>query len=144
MCVGKEIIAVAFRYCSIGGRLLGFADMADAILQPAAAVSIPQDFFNQPSRFLRALSDPVRWTVLRELASGKSFSVLELSALVKRSPDLTSKHLKTLREAGAVIVVVAPDGDGRKSHYTVPEKFRRTDESGKPMIDYGVCALRFP
>jgi DNA-binding transcriptional ArsR family regulator len=118
--------------------------MTDPISQPAAAGSIPQDFFHRPVEFLRALSDPVRWAVLRELAGGKSFSVLELSALVKRSPDLTSKHLKTLREAGAVIVLPAPDGDGRKLHYAVPERFRRVDETGKPMIDYGVCALRFP
>jgi DNA-binding transcriptional ArsR family regulator len=118
--------------------------MADAISQPPAATAVAQDFFHRPLEFLRALSDPVRWAVLRELAGGKSFSVLELSALVKRSPDLTSKHLKTLREAGAVIVVPAPDGDGRKSHYIVPENFRRPDESGKAMIDYGVCALRFP
>jgi DNA-binding transcriptional ArsR family regulator len=118
--------------------------MSDAIPEPAAAVSIPQDFFSNPTDLIWALSDPIRWAVLRELAGGKSFSVLELSVLVKRSPDLTSKHLKHLREAGAVEVVAAPDGDGRKSHYIVPEKFRRLDESGKPMIDYGVCALRFP
>jgi DNA-binding transcriptional ArsR family regulator len=118
--------------------------MSDAIPEPAAAISISQDFFGRPTDLIWALSDPARWAVLRELAAGKSCSVLELSAVVKRSPDLMSKHLKVLREAGAVMVVAAPDGDGRKSHYTVPERFRRTDEAGRPMIDYGVCALRFP
>ena len=118
--------------------------MSEAIPQPAAAVSVPQDFFGNPADFLWALSDPTRWLVLRELAVGKSLSVLELSVVAQRSPDLMSKHLKILREAGAVAVVAAPDGDGRKSHYVVPERFRRPDESGKPMIDYGVCVLRFP
>ncbi len=105
---------------------------------------MPQDFFANASDFLWAMGDPVRWLVLRELAAGPSRSVLELAAAAKRSPDLLSKHLKNLRAAGAVIVVNAPDGDGRKSHYAVPERFRRVDEWGKPMIDYGVCVLRFP
>jgi hypothetical protein len=108
MLILQEIAAVAFRYCLICGGVLCFERMTDAISQPAAAVAIPQDFFNRAADFLWALSDPVRWAVLRELAGGKSFSVLELPALVKRSPDLTSKHLKTLREAGAVAVVASP------------------------------------
>ena len=71
-------------------------------------------------------------------------NALELADVAGRYPDMMSRHMKTLREAGAVIVVPAPDGDGRKAHYAVPERFRRMDESGKPMIDFGVCALRFP
>ena len=118
--------------------------MSETNSSPAAAVVVPPDFFGNPTDFIWALGDPTRWALLRELAGGQSFSVLELAASLKRSPDLMSKHLKILREAGAVVVVPAPDGDGRKSHYTVPEKFRRADESGKPMLDYGVCALRFP
>jgi DNA-binding transcriptional ArsR family regulator len=118
--------------------------MSDQPSQSAAATAVPQDFFDDPPAFLWAVSDPVRWAALRELAAGPSRSVLELATVLKRSPDLISKHLKHLREARAVLVVDAPDGDGRKSHYAVPERFRRADESGKPMIDYGVCALRFP
>lgn len=118
--------------------------MADDVSQPAAGVSVPQDFFSHPTDFLWAVSDPARWAALRELAGGNSLSVLELATIAGRSPDLMSKHLKALREAGAVAAVASPDGDGRKQHYVVPERFRRTDESGKAMIDYGVCALRFP
>ena len=111
---------------------------------PATTSPIAQDFFDHAPDFLWALSDPARWQALRELAAGKTFSVQELAGMVGRSPDLMSKHLKILRQTGAVILVAAPDGDGRKSHYAVPERFRRLDETGKPMIDYGVCALRFP
>ena len=118
--------------------------MVDDISKPATPNPVAQDFFANPTDFIWAVSEPARWAALRELASGKSLSVLELAAVARRSPDLMSKHLKSLREAGAVIVVAAPDGDGRKSHYAVPERFRRTDEAGKPMLDYGVCALRFP
>lgn len=69
--------------------------------------------------------------------------MLELADVTRRSPDLMSRHLKILREAGAVGAVSAPDGDGRKQHYVVPEKFRRADEAGRPVIDRGICVLRF-
>jgi hypothetical protein len=59
-------------------------------------------------------------------------------------PDTMSRHLTVLRSVGAIIAVPSPDGDTRKQHQSVPERFRRTDEAGKPMIDYGVCVLRFP
>ena len=118
--------------------------MPDTVSPSAGAVSVPQEFFVDPTALLWAVSDPARWAVLRELAGGQSRSVLELAAVMGRSADLASKHLKHLREAGAVMAVPAPDGDGRKQHFVVPERFRRTDESGKPMIDYGVCVLRFP
>lgn len=118
--------------------------MADTVSSPPRAISVPQDFFPDPTGLLWAVSDPARWAVLRELAGGQSRSVLELSAVMGRSADLASKHLKHLREAGAVATVDAPDGDKRKQHFVVPERFRRTDESGRAMIDYGACVLRFP
>ena len=105
---------------------------------------MPQEFFADPTALLWAVGDPARWAVLRELAGGKSLSVLELASVMGRSADLASKHLKHLREAGAVVLADAPDGDRRKQHFVVPERFRRADESGRPMIDYGVCVLRFP
>lgn len=111
-----------------------------AALEP----SVPQDLFNDPTSFLRAVSDPARWTALRELASGRSRSVQELAAMAGRSADLMSKHMKVLREADAVAAVVSPDGDGRKQHYAVPERFRRTDGAGRAVLDYSVCVLRFP
>jgi len=102
----------------------------------------PEDFFKAPTDFLRIVTDPARWAALRELAAGQSCSVVELAGAVGRSADLMSKHLKTLREAGAVVLVDPPDGDGRKQHYAVAEQFRRV-EAGKPVLDYGVCVLRF-
>jgi DNA-binding transcriptional ArsR family regulator len=136
-------------YCAIARAQIAFVPMADDISPttiPVAAAPSPiaPDFFANPVKLLQAVSDPARWAALRALAAGPPKSVLELSDVAQRSPDLMSKHLKTLREAGAVIIVASPDGDGRKQHCAVPERFRRLDETGKPMIDYGVCALRFP
>lgn len=91
---------------------------------------------------MRVVTDPARWLALRALAAGPSLSVLELADVAGRNADVMSKHLKTLREAGAVVLVACPDGDGRKQHYAVPENFRRA-ENGKPVLDFGVCVLRF-
>jgi predicted ArsR family transcriptional regulator len=90
-----------------------------------------------------AIADGVRWAVLRELASGQPLSVQDLGARLRRDPNLISKHLRVLRAAGAVVEVQAAGLDGRKTFHTVPEIYRRTDAAGRPMIDYGSCALRF-
>ena len=120
--------------------------MADVPFKTVAAVpnAAQHDFFTNPSKLLLAVGDPLRWQVMRELAAAPSLSVLELSAKLGRTPDLVSKHLRVLRDANAVVVVPAPDGDGRKQHHAVPDRFRRTDDAGKPVIDYGVCVMRFP
>ncbi len=66
----------------------------------------------------------------------------ELAARRGRDANLVSKHLRVLREADAVSVLPSPDGDGRKQCYAIPPAVRRLDEAGRPMLDYGVCALR--
>ena len=58
--------------------------------------------------------------VLRELAGGESLSVLELAGRLRKDSNLVSKHLRWLREAGAVAVVAVPGADGRKSSHAVP------------------------
>ena len=110
---------------------------------PAQAQTAAQNFFGNPVKLLQAVGDPIQWSVLRELASCPSRSVQELAAALKHDPDLISKHLRVLRDAGGLTVVASPDGDGRKQYHAVPEMFRRTEPSGKAGIDYGVCVLRF-
>ena len=123
--------------------------MSDHVPQTPPAVSattnsIPPEFASDPVKLLAAIADPIRWAVLRELAGGESLSVLDLAGRLRQTPNLVSKHLRWLREAGAVAVVAVPGGDARKSNHLVPEKFRRKGTTGKPEIDYGLCALRFP
>jgi len=123
--------------------------MSDNVPQapPAATAtsqSIPPQFASNPVKLLAAIADPVRWAVLRELAGGESLSVLELAGRLRKDSNLVSKHLRWLREAGAVAVVAVPGVDGRKSSHAVPAAFLRKDANGKPEIDYGICVLRFP
>jgi DNA-binding transcriptional ArsR family regulator len=109
--------------------------------RPGVPVAAPDALL----KLLQAMAEPLRWAVLGQLATGQRLSVQELGARLQRRPNLVSKHLRVLREAGAVVVVPSPDADGRKQFYTVPEAFRHIDEAGRPVLDYGVCALRaFP
>jgi ArsR family transcriptional regulator len=50
---------------------------------------------------LAAVSDPVRWHVLRQLTAGQA-CVCDLQAGVEVAPNLLSYHLKVLRDAGLV------------------------------------------
>ena len=49
----------------------------------------------------KALGDPVRWAIVRELRVG-SRCACELSDVADVSPPLLSHHLKVLREAGLI------------------------------------------
>ena len=51
---------------------------------------------------LRAVADPVRWTVLQHLAAGES-CVCDLQEHVPIATNLLSYHLKVLRDAGLVV-----------------------------------------
>lgn len=54
-----------------------------------------------PVALLTAVADPIRWTVLRRLASGRA-CVCALQAEAGVAANLLSYHLKVLREAGLV------------------------------------------
>ncbi len=49
----------------------------------------------------KALGDPVRWTIVRELQGGLRCAC-ELADIAGVSPPLLSHHLKVLREAGLI------------------------------------------
>ncbi len=145
----RVIEAFTFLYCIVGRLPVIIGIMSDNISQAPSAVaqtsqSIQPQFASNPVKLLAAIADPVRWAVLRELAGGESLSVLELAGRLRKNSNLASKHLRWLREAGAVAVVAVPGADGRKSSHAVPAAFLRKDANGKPEIDYGVCVLRFP
>ena len=50
---------------------------------------------------LRALGDPIRWTIVHELQAGTRCACL-LAEVAEVSPALLSHHLKVLREAGLI------------------------------------------
>jgi ArsR family transcriptional regulator len=62
----------------------------------------------------KALGDPVRWAIVRELRAG-SRCACELSDVAEVSPPLLSHHLKVLREAG----LIAGTKRGRWVDYTL-------------------------
>ena len=49
----------------------------------------------------RALGDPVRWAIVRELQGGTRCACV-LAELTEVSPPLLSHHLRVLREAGLI------------------------------------------
>jgi DNA-binding transcriptional ArsR family regulator len=90
---------------------------------------------------LAALGNPVRWQVLRLLATEGPLSVNDLAARTDRAQHSMSKHLQILRAVGAVAMVAGRDGDGRKLFHTLPPGCLRDGANGRE-IDYGVCVLR--
>ena len=113
--------------------------MADGaqITAATAAAEPAVDMVN----LLRALGNPVRWEVLRLLATEGSQSVNDLAARVDRAQHSMSKHMQILREVGAVVMVADANGDGRKLFHALPPGCLHDGVQGKE-IDYGVCVLR--
>ena len=62
----------------------------------------------------KALGDPVRWAIVRELRTGERCAC-ELADVTEVSPPLLSHHLRVLREAG----LVAGTKRGRWVDYTL-------------------------
>jgi len=92
----------------------------------------PEPLLN-PKRVAAALGNHTRWLILKELSSGEPRMVRELAAVCGRSPDMTSKHLAVLREAGMV-------AQGRGRLYQIPKQYLPTP--GEAVVDYGHCLLR--
>jgi ArsR family transcriptional regulator, arsenate/arsenite/antimonite-responsive transcriptional repressor / arsenate reductase (thioredoxin) len=66
---------------------------------------------------VRLLADPVRWQLMRELASG-DWRVRELIAAVGQPQNLVSYHLRQLR-AGGLVTARRSSFDGRETYYSL-------------------------
>ncbi|WP_182354185.1 ArsR/SmtB family transcription factor [Flaviflexus huanghaiensis] len=73
--------------------------MTDSILVDVTRGS--SDVEEDSLRILSAISDPVRWSVLRRL-SRQAECVCNLQEALEVAPNLLSYHLKVLRDAGLV------------------------------------------
>jgi DNA-binding transcriptional ArsR family regulator len=80
-----------------------------------------------------ALGHPARWQILKELSHGEPRMVRELATVIRCSPDMTSKHLAKLRQAGAVV-------QGRGRLYQIPPQ--HLTAPGEKVVDFGHCLLR--
>jgi len=119
------------------------AGMSAELPRPDPAPPVPVVEFANPVRLLEALADPVRYGALRELAAGAYLSPTELAKRLGVKVDAMSKHMRVLRDRGAVQLVKPENGDGRAQYYQVPTRFRVTTDAGRPLLDYGVCVVRF-
>ncbi|WP_353568586.1 ArsR/SmtB family transcription factor [Haloferula sargassicola] len=81
----------------------------------------------------KALGHERRWRLLAELSRGEGLMVVELSERVGISQNTISKHMRTLRDAGMVVV-------NRAGMYSIPAPCLISTEEGT--VDYGHCVLR--
>ena len=81
----------------------------------------------------RMLAEPARWRLLRELAKGEAMPVKELARRIGKSPDMTSKHLAILREAGMV------EAKYGRIYQLVPAIM---PAPGATHLDFGHCLLK--
>lgn len=110
---------------------------------PDPVPPIPVVEFADPVRLLEAIADPVRYEVLKDLASGSYYTPSDLAKRHRVAVDNMSKHLRVLRARGAVHLVRPEKADGRAQYYQIPQRFRQTTDTGRPLLDYGVCVIRF-
>jgi DNA-binding transcriptional ArsR family regulator len=94
---------------------------------PTPSATIPLD------EILGAISNPARWNLLRELASGEPLMVSELAERVGQSLDTASKNMAILRKAGIVI-------QGRNRLYQIAPQF--LSDKTERILDLGYCLLR--
>ena len=85
------------------------------------------------AEILGAISNPARWNLLRELASGEPLMVTELAERVGQSLDTASKNMAILRKAGIVI-------QGRNRLYQIAPQFLA--DKTERILDFGYCLLR--
>ena len=78
----------------------------------------------EPPGVIRLLAHPVRWRLLRELASSDR-TVRELTELVDEPQNLVSYHLRQLRDGG-LVSARRSSADGRDSYYAVDSPVPRT------------------
>jgi len=98
----------------------------------------PQTNISNPPRLplktvLRVMTSPVRWQILKELSTGELLLASEIAKSIGRSPDLTSKHLAKMRQAGMVV-------QARGKLYQIPKQY--LPAPGQPLVDFGHCLLR--
>ncbi len=82
---------------------------------------------------VKAVCDPLRWAIVRELSLGEPRMVTEIARALGKPPTLISKHLAWLRKAGAVV-------RGRGRLYAIPRQF--VPSPGDGVVDYGHLVLR--
>lgn len=87
---------------------------------------------------LKALADPTRWSLTRELLA-ETRTVGELSNGLAVSQYNVSKHLRILRQAG----IVETEKQGKNVRCRVADSFRKKLSRNQTALDLGCCTFRF-
>ncbi len=129
--VGQIVPGFIWLEGGLGWR--NYSGMGDETSSTPAGV--PASSPLNPADFFFALGSDVRWAIFKLLADGKPRRATDVAAVLKRDFDGVSKHLRLMREAGAVSVVVGEDR--RYVWFAIPSKYRR--EAG--VVDFGICKI---
>ncbi|MBL9154327.1 MAG: helix-turn-helix transcriptional regulator [Verrucomicrobiales bacterium] len=81
---------------------------------------------------VKAIGDPLRLRILRELGSGDRLMVTEIAGRLRVSANLVSKHLAVLRRVGLV--------DIRQRLYGMPRHV--IVDGDRQTLDLGFCVLK--
>jgi DNA-binding transcriptional ArsR family regulator len=125
------------------------AGMSDVPRQeaPAAAGTVSSTpeprKVGSPLEVLKAITDPMRHAVLRELADGAYPPLTTLARKLDCHPDMMGRHLQRMKKAGLVIRVRPEDSDLRAKYFQIPAEFRSTHTDGRRVLDFGCVVLRF-
>jgi len=84
-------------------------------------------------RLTKAISQPTRWKMLKELTLGEARTIRELAGVGGCSYENARKHLAVLQQAGLV-------EQGRGRLYQIPKQY--LPQPGQPVVDFGHCLLR--
>ena len=96
----------------------------------------------EPELVFAALVDPKRRQILKMLVEQGPLGVQQIAAALGRQETLIGRHLIAMRQAGLIVPMPAPGGDGRRQYYEVPAHFRSRDAAGRTVLDYGAAMLR--
>jgi DNA-binding transcriptional ArsR family regulator len=89
--------------------------------------------FSKPNLVIRALSNPIRWAILRELARGEALPVVEMARRLKVPQGSLAKHALILRQAGLL-------ERGYGMLYRIPPALHIPDQ---PLsLDAGIAVIR--
>ena len=93
----------------------------------------PINPFPKRENVILAISNVIRWKMLKELSQGEARSVTELSKIGGCTYARGVKHLQLMRDTGVVV-------QGRGRLYQLPKQF--LPQPGHAVVDFGHCVLR--
>ncbi len=109
------------------------------MLKPAESKLLSQ---KREQALIKALSETTRLAVLRLLSDGQPWTVTQLSLEFHRPLDAMARHLRILRDYGALEVVSFEEMDGRLVHYRLNAAFLKTLPDGAKLLDFGPVLFR--